>query len=327
MKALLLLFILYSFSTPLSAQKNKKPVPVILDTDLGPDYDDVGAVAILHALADKGEARPLAIMASNKNEFVAPCINILNSWFGRPDLPIGAPKGAGAPSRGATQHWPEMLVKKYPHTIKTTAEVPDAVQLYRKILAAEPDHSVTIISIGFLTNLANLLASAPDNYSGLSGRDLVSKKVTSLVSMAGRFPEGREYNIYIDSTASEKVFMHWPTPVFFSGWEVGQQIITGRQLVANENLRGPVKDVFAWCIGFSGADLNGRMSWDETAVLMGVMGARPWFGLHRGHILFNGGADKWDDDPSANQAYLTMTMPAEEIRAAIEALMMHPGKQ
>ena len=46
-------------------QKTKQPVPVILDTDIGPDYDDVGAMAVLHALADAGEARPLAVMSSN----------------------------------------------------------------------------------------------------------------------------------------------------------------------------------------------------------------------------------------------------------------------
>lgn len=94
------------------AQKTS-PVPIILDTDIGPDYDDVGAVALLHALADKGEARPLAIMASNRNELVGPTIDVLDTYFGRPHLLIGAPKGANAPDRGAVQKWPEMLVKKF----------------------------------------------------------------------------------------------------------------------------------------------------------------------------------------------------------------------
>src|SRR5690606_11916546 len=127
----------------------------------GPDYDDVGAVAVLHALADKGEAKPLAIIASNKNKLVAPTINILNIYFGRPDLPIGAPKAADAPDHGAVQQWPELLVSKYPHTVKSTDEVPDAVELYRKLLAAQPNKSVTIVTVGFLTNLAKLLDSPP----------------------------------------------------------------------------------------------------------------------------------------------------------------------
>ncbi|MDV6218571.1 nucleoside hydrolase [Flavitalea sp. BT771] len=306
-----------------SQARQKAPVPLILDTDIGPDYDDVGAVAILHALADKGECRPLAIMASNRNELVGPTIDILNIYFGRPHLPVGGPKGADAPDKGAMQKWPEMLVKKYPHHVNTTDELPDAVQLYRKILAAAPDTSVTIVTVGFLTNLAHLLESEGDRYSGLSGAALIRKKVKRLVSMAGRFPEGREYNVLIDSAASEKVFLHWPTPVIYSGFEIGREIITGRQLIADEKLQSPVKDVFARSMAFSEQDRHGRMSWDETAVLVAIKGVEPYFGLHKGHMLLKGGYNEWKDDPQGDQAYLTMKMPAEELRAIIESMMMH----
>jgi len=219
-----------------------------------------------------------------------------------------------------------MLVKKYPHHIHATSEVPDAILLYRKILAAQPDHSVTIVTVGFLTNLANLLESKADRYSSLSGVELIRKKVQHLVSMAGRFPEGREYNVFIDSLASKRVFLHWPTPVVYSGFEIGRQIITGRQLIANEKLQSPVKDVFALSMAFSAEDHNGRMSWDETAVLTAIRGAEPYFGLQRGKIVLKGGYNEWKDDPAGSQAYLTMKMPAEELREIIEAMMMHSRK-
>ena len=322
MKYLIILLSLVTYHVEAQTQV-KNPVPIILDTDIGPDYDDVGAVAVLHALADKGEARPLAIMASNKNELVGPTIDVLNIYFGRPDLPIGAPKGADAPDRGAIQKWPEMLVKKYPHHINATSEVPDAVGLYRKILSAQPDNSVTIVTVGFLTNLANLLDSKADVYSNLSGVELIRKKVHHLVSMAGRFPEGREYNVLIDSLASARVFLHWPTPVIYSGFEIGRQIVTGRQLVSDQQLQSPVKDVFALCMAFSAEDHNGRMSWDETAVLTAIRGVETYFGLQKGQIVLKGGYNEWKDDPAGNQAYLTMKMPAEELRGIIEAMMMH----
>jgi inosine-uridine nucleoside N-ribohydrolase len=309
-----------------SQAQQKTPVPIILDTDIGPDYDDVGAVAILHALADKGECRPLAIMASNRNELVGPTIDILNIYFGRPNLPIGAPKGTDAPDKGAKQKWPEMLMKKYPHHINATAQLPDAVRLYRKILAAAPDSSVTIVTVGFLTNLARLLESKGDGYSSLPGTALIRKKVKRLVSMAGRFPEGREYNVLIDSMASEKVFLHWPAPVIFSGFEIGREIITGRELTGNEKLQSPVKDVFALSMAFSPEDHNGRMSWDETAVLVAIRGVEPFFGQHKGRIVLKGGSNEWKDDPQGDQAYLTMKMPAEELRAMIESMMMHTRK-
>ena len=302
------------------SQRSLHAVPVILDTDIGPDYDDVGAVAVLHALANKGEAIPLAILASNKNEFVAPTINVLNTFFGRPDLPIGAPKGKAA-NIGAWQKWPQMLLSKYPHTITSTAEVPDAINIYRKILSQQPDHSVTIVSIGFLTNLSNLLNSKPDQFSKLTGTELVKRKVTKLVSMAGGFPKGCEYNLLIDSTASAHVFNNWPTPIIFSGFEIGKDIKTGLGLVHDTSVSGPVKDVFAFCIPKAKEDSAGRMSWDETTVLVAIRGANPYFRLKRGHIIIHGGNNEWKDDGKGSQYYLTKLMPDEEISAILEKYM------
>ena len=299
---------------------------IILDTDIGPDYDDVGAVAILHALADKGEAIPLALMASNKNQFVAPVINLLNIYFGRPDLPIGAPKGSAA-DIGAWQKWPQMLLEKYPHTITSTADVEDAVALYRKTLARQPDHSVTIASIGFLTNLSNLLNSRPDQYCELSGRDLIKRKVAKLVSMAGWFPKGREYNLLTDSAASANVFNNWPITVIFSGFEIGKDIKTGLGLVNDISLHGPVKDVFAFCIPKAKEDSAGRMSWDETTVLAAIRGAQPYFGLERGHILIEGGNNTWKNDKNGSQYYLTKALPDNEIAAILEYYMKEKGKR
>ena len=309
------------------SQRSLHAVPVILDTDIGPDYDDVGAVAVLHALADKGEANPLAILASNKNELVAPAINVLNIYFGRPDLPIGAPKSKAA-DIGAWQKWPQMLMSKYPHTITSTAEVPDAISIYRKILSQQPDHSVTIVSIGFLTNLSNLLYSKPDRFSRLTGRELVKRKVAKLVSMAGGFPKGREFNLLTDSIASAHVFNNWPTPIIFSGFEIGKDIKTGSGLVHDTSVSGPVKDVFAFCIPKAKEDSAGRSSWDETTVLVAIRGATPYFGLKRGHIIVEGGNNNWKDNAKGSQYYLTKLMPAEEISAILEKYMkMHQLRQ
>ena len=60
-----------------------RPVNLILDTDLGPDYDDVGAMALMHALADSGQVNVLATVSSNKDEHVVPCIEVLNTYFNR----------------------------------------------------------------------------------------------------------------------------------------------------------------------------------------------------------------------------------------------------
>ena len=59
-----------------------------------------------------------------------------------------------------------------------------AANLYRMILASQPDHSVSIVTTGYLNNLKALLQSGPDQYSPLNGMDLVRKKV-KLWSCAG----------------------------------------------------------------------------------------------------------------------------------------------
>jgi inosine-uridine nucleoside N-ribohydrolase len=299
---------------------------VILDTDIGPDYDDVGAVAMLHALADSGQVVPLAIIASNSHPLVVPAIDILNTFYGRPELPTGAPKGDGVPNAAASQGWPELIAEKYPHKIKSSADAPNAVETYRKVLSAQPDSSVTIVTVGFLTNMAALLDSPSDSYSELSGKDLINKKVKRLVSMAGRFPKGREYNVYIDSLGAEKVFTQWPTEIIFSGFEIGMEVVTGLKVINNATLDSPVKDVYAKAMSFSKNDSLGRMSWDQTAVLFAVKGAEPYFSLNRGHYVPEGGNNSWRDDSQGPHAYMMFKKTPEEVREVIENLMMHVKK-
>jgi inosine-uridine nucleoside N-ribohydrolase len=300
-----------------------KPVKIIFDSDLGPDYDDVGALAFLHAMADSGKAEILATLSSNKHELVAPSINVINTYFGRPELPIGAPKGEGV-NMNSPYHWADSLVARYPHTVKSTADVPDAVQVYRKILISQPDTSVTVVTVGFLTNLANLLKSQPDDISSLPGRDLVARKVRKLVSMAGGFPRGKEFNIHLDSAASVYVYSNWPGEIIFTGWEIGSKIFTGLRLIKSDIVNSPVKDVFSISIPKSDEDSNGRMSWDETGVLLAVYGPEGFFDTVRGRIIVNqDGSNSWQNDPKGKHSYVIQKMPVSQMSRFIEDRMMH----
>jgi inosine-uridine nucleoside N-ribohydrolase len=296
---------------------------VIFDTDFGPDYDDVGAITLLHCFADSGYIRILATMASSKHKNAAVAINVFNTYFNRPQIPIGV-VGGNAVELGDKQHWTDTVIKRYPHKIKSNRDVPDALELYRKILASQPDHSVTIITVGFLTNLANLLESLPDSYSSFSGRDLVKKKVISLVSMAGRFPSGKEFNLAEDIPASTKVLAEWPTPILFSGFEIGQKIKTGLPLIHNEQIeRSPVKDVFAICIPMAKEDSAGRMSWDETAVFVAIKGWQNYYDLETGNCFINSdGFNEWKDSKSA-QAHLVEKASPILMSDIINQLIMH----
>lgn len=325
LKNFIILLLMTCCCADISAQQKQKSIRIIFDSDMGPDYDDVGAIAILHALADKGEAKILATMASTKYEGVAGVLNIFNTYFNRPGIPVGVPKGDALELRD-WQHWTDTLLARYPHKIKTNAKAWDAVKLYRKILAAQPDHSVTIVTVGFLTNLSNLLNTKADAYSSLSGTELVKRKVKRLVCMGGKFPSGYEFNVMKDAKASQNVYTNWPAPVIFSGFEIGEKIKVGLSLINNTAIKNdPVKDVFRIAIPMAKEDSLGRKSWDETAVLVAIKGYDQWYTLHKGGIIVAGdGKNTWDDSGSG-QAYLVERSDYKEVQKLINQLIMHPA--
>ena len=325
MKLTLTLTILFSLTLHLCsvAQATKKPVPVIFDTDMGPDYDDVGAIAMLHAFADNGEAQILATIASTKYDGVGPVLSVLNTYFKRAMLPIGVPRGDASMLRD-TQHWSDSIIAKYPHLIRSNDQTTDAVELYRKILAAQPDNSVTLITVGFLTNISNLLQSKADDYSSLSGVDLVNKKVNKLVSMAGKFPKGKEFNVHIDANASRYVVANFKKPIILSGFEIGVKIKTGIPLIQNENIKeSPVKDVFRISIPLAKEDSEGRMSWDETAVLVAVRGVEPFYKLSCGAmVVAPDGSNTWNAN-GRGHCRLVENQPYTAVQKIINELIMH----
>jgi len=298
---------------------------VILDTDIAGDYDDVGAMTLLHALADKGEANILAVISCNAFETTVPTISVLNTYFGRPDLPVGVTEGK-KPNEDCPQKWAQAIIAMYPHRLSSNKNAAKAVTLYRRILAKQPDHSVTVVSVGFFTNLAALLASGPDHFSRLDGRSLIRQKVKQLVSMAASLPKGatkgREYNVYMDTKASRMVFEQWETPVILSPLEVGEQIHTGIPLIRDDSIRNsPVKDAYAIALG-KDKNTTGRMSWDQTAVLVAIRGADPWFNVRKLNFQI-------EDDgsntliPGERFTLLELNDKKDELQTLIEQLMHH----
>lgn len=319
---LLLLFLL--LTSVCFAQQ--KAVNIIFDSDMGPDYDDVGAITILHALANRGEAHILATVASTRYEGVAAVLNVFNTYFKRPGIPVGIAKN-GLDLRD-WQHWSDTLLAEYPHKIKRNDDVPDAVQVYRKVLASQPDHSVTIVTVGFLTNLSNLLNTNADEYSKLNGKELVAHKVKLLVCMAGRFPSGYEFNVMKDARAAENVYTNWPTQIILSGFEIGAKILAGIPLVHNKAIKNsPVKDVFRIAIPMAKEDSLGRKSWDETAVLVAIRGYSQFYTLHQGRMsVADDGKNTWDDNGNG-QAYLMEKVDYKEVEKIINELIQYqPAK-
>lgn len=308
------------------AQGVSQPVPqIIFDTDMGPDYDDVGALAVLHALAAEGECDILATMSSNGHSTAAPTIEVINRYFGRSDVPIGVP-GSHAPDFTADNGWNDSLITRFLPGPKTNEDYPPAIELYRKILAGMPDSSVTIVTVGFMSNLAELLKSRPDRYSPLSGRELVGKKVKQYVAMAGMFPQGREFNVFTDAASSAEVFRHWPGTILFTGFEIGNKIHTGGRTAQSEAENSPVQWAYEFCLEtFEGKKVDGRPSWDQTAVLCAIRPADKYFYVNGPgrFVMEDEGANHWDPETDADHFFLTHKYPYEYVENVIEELMMY----
>ncbi len=312
------------------------PVKVVFDTDMASDVDDVGALAVLHALADLGEAEILAAGISSRNEHVGPCLDAINTWYGRPDVPIGYqrglqvgyPKDTGEPTES---RYAEAVAKAFPHRLARSSDAPDAALLYRKVLAGQPDGSVVMVSVGFLTNMKGLLDTPPDGISPLGGEELVRRKVTLWVCMGGKFPDGRfedgegEYNVKVDTVASVRAIHDWPTPVVFSGFEIGARVFTGAGLRAAPET-SPVRAAY---LHFNG--LANRQSWDQTAALYAVRGPRDYWtesppGLCLMHARVGFGYNEWIPAPGKGHRYLIERMAPAELARTIEGLMMRPPR-
>ena len=311
-----------------SPEESGHPVNLILDTDFGPDYDDVGAMALLYCLADSGKVNVLATVSSNHHDRVVPCIDVINNYFGYPDMPVGAPKSEGGVNL-TTWHkikWTEYLPEKYPHRWKHTADAPDAVEVYRRILQEAPDSSITICTIGFFPNLRDLLISGPDSVSPLTGKELAARKVKKMVSMAGRFPEGEEFNVQMDTPASVMAINQWPGEIVFCGFEIGENILTGKSLLQEGEKESPVWEAYNLCM--AEGDSAGRMSWDQAAVWVAVKGSDPYFATEKGRCIINeDGSNRWESDPAGKHLRLIEKTDPEQIARVIESYMTYrPGK-
>jgi len=322
MRAPTFVFISLLLACSLLRAEQPAPVPIILDTDIMSDVDDAGAIAILHAMANRHEANILAIGVCVKNPWSPLCVDAMNTWFGRPEIPVGVVKGAG---KDGKSRYAQQIAEEFPHALKSALDAPDATVLYRQILAKQPDKSVVMVSIGLLTNLQNLLKSGPDQYSPLGGVDLVKQKVKAYVCMGGKFPEGKEYNLIADGPAAAYTIANWPTPIVFSDWELGNKIMSGAALKSTP-AGSPVRRAYELYNG-----LKNRQSWDLTAVLYAVRGLNgglaDYWDLHTaGHIVVNqDGSNSWDDSaPTGQHSYLVEKMPPAKIADVLNGLMLHP---
>jgi len=320
----LLMVLLILFSDAPAAD----PIPFIFDTDIGNDVDDVLALGMIHSLQSRGEVELIAVTITKDHEQCAAFVDAVNTFYGRGDVPIGVCHS------GVTSEQSKFTVlaaKKengqdvYPHDLRSGKDAPSAVSVLRKALVAQADGTVVIAQVGFSTNLADLLESAADEISPLSGQELVAKKVKLLSVMAGAFAkisdqDHYEYNIVKDIPAAKKLVEHWPTIIVFSGFEIGLNatypagsIDRDFEYVANH----PLKQAYY----LYNPPPHARPTWDLTSVLYAVYPKAGYFDVSPAGIVSveDNGLTTFKAANDGKHHFLTMSSP-QKIRL-VEALV------
>lgn len=320
-------------------------VNVIYDNDMGNDTDDILGLIMLHNYADLGMVNLLGVGTSKDHPYSARYIDLLNTWYKHGDTPIGVVvDGPEVDSIMAIPRYLTTVVDMekdgkpvFERSLRDNSSLPSAKYLYRKLLAAAPDQSVVIISVGMYTNLARLLETGPDQYSELSGMELIKQKVDYLCLMGGNFIKPLpECNVVTDSAASSEVFKRWPTRIVITPFEVGSTIPYPASSFANDfNFveHHPLIEAKRWY----SPEPRSSPTWDMTAVLFVVENDSAYFNLSESGWIRMGWepniqhhiTTEFTPDPQGKHFYLAVdSMQRERIQSRfLEIVPMDPNRK
>ncbi|WP_419192533.1 nucleoside hydrolase [Kolteria novifilia] len=306
--------------TGAGAEEVSRPVPIIFDTDIGNDVDDVLALGMIHALESRGECELLAVTITKDHPLAAPFTDAVNTFYGQGDIPIGVTRSGVTAQKGKFVGLAEQKDggrPRYAHDLASGKSAPDAVKVLRESLGGADDHSVVIIQVGFSTNLAELLESKPDDASPLGGAELVKKKVRLLSIMAGAFGEipgmegkfatYKEYNVFKDVPSARKLARDWPTPIVWSGFEIGRALPYPHESIAKDYdyvEHHPLAESYVLYTK-PGHD---RPTWDLTSVLYAVRPGDGYFDLSAPGIVrvTEEGITQFEESSGGKHRYLVV---------------------
>jgi hypothetical protein len=312
-------------------------VKVIFDTDIGNDVDDALALSVLHALQTRGDCELLAVTITKPDDLAGPFVDVLNTFYGRPEIPIGCIRPSPTEEPGKFLRLAEMKDGdrlRYPHRLKRGSDAPQPVPLLRRILSHEADQSVTLTQVGYFSNYAALLGSAADTNSPLDGRELVKRKVKLLSVMAGAFQTVGdnnhllEFNVIKDIPAAQKLAKEWPTPIVWSGFEIG---------IALPFPAVSVERDFGYVAHHPAAEAyyaynpppHERPTWDLTSALYAVLPDRGFFDLSApGQVTLEAdGFTRFSPKPNGRDRFLILK-PAQipRVKEALVQLATQPPR-
>jgi hypothetical protein len=315
------------------------PPPIVFDTDIAGDVDDVLALAMLHALADRAECTIEAVTVSKTHPQNGPMVDAINTFYGRPNIPIGVTKG----DYPRDSKYLRLVRQKdggefrYPHELLHSDDAPDAVNVLRSVLADAEPNSITIVPVGLAVNIADLLDSPPDSISPLTGIELVRKKVKRLSIMAGAFTpvDGMDHfleaNVRNHVGSMQRFVKNWPVevPVIWSDFNIGVRARFPRESIAGDFGYVDHHIVRESYLLHSGPD-HDRPSWDLTSVLVAVRPDDGYFDLSgTGNVtVADDGFTEFSESDGGSHRYLKMSdLQAARVIEVQRALVSQPTQE
>lgn len=306
---------------------------IILDTDIGCDCDDAGALYILNVFCDNQKADIKAVTHTTSQKHGVACVSAINRYFGRTDIPLGALKEEGFLDAAEYDTYATKTAEKYPYGILCKDDAEDAVAVLRRTLSEAEDESVYMCFIGQLKNAANLLHSQKDGISPLSGIELVEKKVKEITVMGGNFSQAvlsktehddsdAEYNIKCDIASAQYFCENCPVRTVFCGFELGEHILTGQKMLALDDDKNPANFMYKTHGG-------ARCSWDLLSVLYCICGEEENFELScAGNIsISDTGVSLFKAEDNGLQYYLKLKASKEELKDLLNNFLICPPKK
>jgi hypothetical protein len=302
---------------------NGGPQRIIIDTDLSLWWDDATAVGMANVLQQRDKVQILGVMSDIRNPVAAAALDAIDTAYGHASIPVGAVADSSANT--APHGYSDVLAQQLPHAIKNSSQAQPAVDLFRRLLAAQPNHSVTVVAIGGETNLAGLLRSGPGQGSSLQGRALVADKVKTLVIEDGLFPTGGPpfTNERLDPTATRSLVASdgWPTPIAWVDGFTGISTKVGGMLCTSVPAKNPMRIVYTKLFH---CGPPGDGDWDGPTLLYAVQGASRIFSElgQGGAAVINGeGGLSWGSGAEHPREVYVHVANQAELNAKINSLI------
>jgi inosine-uridine nucleoside N-ribohydrolase len=330
-----------------------KPIKLIYDGDIGPDPCDFATISMLHEYHQRGRIELIGVIGATPDPYLASTFSIYNQLHGA-DVPIAAYQGA--PGKVV---YSKKVKTRYRLAIKgvcykdqnktvyerygnketrTAADVFDTIDLYRRLLSPAEDESITVYAAGQLFNFPALLSSLGDEYSPLTGAELLEKKVKEFVFMGGYFPRSADNSWYAATNNAEwnwwalgeknvtrnslQALVGMGKPITYIGAEIGPRVLTGKELINRLGKEHPTSEAYLQYRPIAKSKGRGLVkdnpAYDETALFVCVEGGMgKYFGEVRGGVRVNRkGANTWAPG-EGNERYITLWSGVEEELAQV----------